>query len=317
MKTLKRILSNLPTPICGLALGIASLGWCWDNFDFLSGQGQFVGAMISSFILLAILFKFVKQPKLLIDDLKHPVVGSVVPTFAMCLMVISNAVGKVSLYIGDALWLFSVLIHVLFLITFVYHRAKEFSLHHMVPSWFVPPVGLIVADVAFSGSTILEPIAIITLNFGLLMYAILLPLMIYRILFCHQIPDDAKPTIAILAAPASLSLAGYLTVIENPSPVVIAILMGIALLMTLVIYMSFFHLLRLPFSYGYAAFTFPMVIGATALFKIADWMQYINMKSQYVNQIHNLACFELLIATGIVIYVASRYVYSFYEVKEV
>jgi len=317
MQNLKRILCNLPTPICGLALGIASLGWCWDYFDFLSGKGQFIGAFIASVILFAVFFKFVKQPKLLIGDLKHPIVGSVVPTFAMCLMVVSNALGKVSLFLGDTLWLLAVLIHVLFLVTFVFHRVKKFSLHHMVPSWFVPPVGLIVADVAFSGSKVLEPIAIITLNFGLLMYAVLLPLMIYRILFCHQIPDDAKPTIAILAAPASLSLAGYLTVIENPSPVVIAVLMGIALLMTLVIYMSFIHLLRLPFTYGYAAFTFPMVIGATALFKIADWMQYINMKSQYVNQIYNLACFELLIATGIVMYVAMRYVYSFYEVKEV
>ncbi|MCW1889915.1 hypothetical protein OK016_13235 [Vibrio chagasii] len=33
--------------------------------------------------------------------------------------------------------------------------------------------------------------------------------------------------------------------------------------------MAFFKLLRLPFSPGYAAFTFPIVIGATALFKIA------------------------------------------------
>lgn len=307
MKTLNRILSNLPTPVCGLALGIASLGWCWDNFDFLSGKGQFIGAVVASMILLAVLFKFIKQPKSLLNDLKHPVVGSVVPTFTMCTMVISNSLGQWNLYIGDALWLIAVLIHIIFLITFVYHRVQNYSLNHMVPSWFVPPVGLIVADVAFSGSTILEPIAIATLSFGLLMYAIFLPLMIYRILFCHQIPDDAKPTIAILAAPASLSLAGYLTVIDDPSPIVIAVLMGIALLMTLVIYMAFFHLLRLPFSYGYAAFTFPMVIGATALFKISDWMRYINMKPQYVEQIFNLACLELFIATLIVIYVCIRY----------
>ena len=315
MQTLKRTLCNLPTPICGLALGIASLGWCWDNFEFLSGRGQFIGALIASSILFAVLVKFIKRPKLLIDDLKHPVVGSVVPTFDMCLMVISNALGKIHLLLGDFLWVAAVLMHVLFMATFVYHRAKSFSLHHMVPSWFVPPVGLIVADVAFSGSSILEPIAILTLNFGLLMYAILLPLMLYRILFCHQIPDDAKPTIAILAAPASLSLAGYLTVVAVPSPVVIAVLMGIALLMKLLTYMAFFHLLRLPFSYGYAAFTFPMVIGATALFKISDWMRYMNMKSQYINQVHNLACFELFIATGIVIYVAARYVYSLCDVK--
>jgi tellurite resistance protein TehA-like permease len=94
--------------------------------------------------------------------------------------------------------------------------------------------------------------------------------MIYRLVFCESVPDAAKPTIAIMAAPASLSLAGYLTVTQDPSPVLVALLFGIAILMTVVIYAAFFHLLRLPFGPAYAAFIFPMVIGATALFKMAD-----------------------------------------------
>ena len=65
---------------------------------------------------------------------------------------------------------------------------------------------------------ILEPVAHATLVFGLLVYAVMLPLMVYRLIFSHEVPDAAKPTIAIMAAPASLSLAGYLTVTANPSP---------------------------------------------------------------------------------------------------
>ncbi|WP_218586918.1 hypothetical protein [Iodobacter fluviatilis] len=43
------------------------------------------------------------------------------------------------------------ILHMVFLATFIWHRAKDFEIHHMVPSWFVPPVGIIVADVAFPG----------------------------------------------------------------------------------------------------------------------------------------------------------------------
>lgn len=308
----KRKIAAAPTPMAGLALGIASLGWCWENALQLHGQGQLIGAGIA-FVLLSVLAgKFVLHPRLLWNDLAHPVVGSVVPTFAMALMVVSNGIGKTMPSVGEGLWLAAVAMHVVFLILFLYHRIPEFELHHLVPSWFVPPVGLIVADVAFSGSDSLRPLAEALLMFGLCAYAVMLPVMIYRLIFSHEVPDAAKPTIAILAAPASLSLAGYLTVSTAPSPVIIALLGGIAILMTFVIYTALFRLLRLPFSPAYAAFTFPLVISATALFKTAAWMGEQGVSQQYVNQVQTLATIELVIASLVVVYVAIRYL-SFYR----
>ncbi|WP_217540912.1 TDT family transporter [Vibrio metschnikovii] len=304
-----------PTPMAGLALGIASLGWSWENLANLQGYGQWLGAALASVLLIVLAFKFLLHHHLLRQDLAHPVVGSVVPTFAMACMVVSHSVGQFSPFFGDGLWLLAVLLHVIFLVSFVYHRAKAFELHHMVPSWFVPPVGIIVADVSFSGNPLLAPMAHVTLVFGMLAYAVMLPMMIYRFMFTHQVPDAAKPTLAILAAPASLSLAGYLTVTAEPSPVIIALLFGIAVLMTAIIYLAFTQLLRLPFSPGYAAFTFPMVIGATALFKTAHWMESLNIDPHYVQQIHALASFELIVATVVVGYVALRYLMFYFPAR--
>ncbi|ENF8749127.1 TDT family transporter [Vibrio fluvialis] len=308
IRTAKNKVMGAPTPMAGLALGIASLGWCWENAADLHGVGQWTGAALASVLLLILTVKFLCHGHLLRQDLAHPVVGSVVPTYAMATMVVSHSVGQFFPVAGDALWLMAVVLHVIFLASFVYHRAKAFELHHMVPSWFVPPVGIIVADVAFSGNPVLAPIAHGALLFGMLAYAVMLPVMIYRFMFTQEVPDAAKPTMAILAAPASLSMAGYLTVTATPSPVVIALLFGIAVLMTAIIYLAFTRLLRLPFSPGYAAFTFPMVIGATALFKMAHWMDSIGMAAQDVHQIHALAMVELLVATVVVSYVALRYV---------
>ncbi|MET2899306.1 TDT family transporter [Vibrio rotiferianus] len=297
-----------PTPMAGLALGIASLGWSWENFAELHGYGQWISAGIASVLLAILAVKFLFHNHLLRQDLAHPVVGSVVPTFAMGTMVVSNSLGHFFPVAGDVLWLVAVALHIVFLVSFLYHRAKDFELHHMVPSWFVPPVGIIVADVSFSGNPVLAPIAHGALIFGMVAYAVMLPMMIYRFMFTHEIPDAAKPTMAIMAAPASLSLAGYLTVTATPSPVIIALLFGIAVLMTAIIYLAFFKLLRLPFSPGYAAFTFPMVIGATALFKTANWMEANGLAAHYVQQVRGLAGIELIVATIVVTYVALQYI---------
>lgn len=313
IKTTKRKVAGAPTPMAGLALGIGSVLWCWENGATLHGYAQMTGAVIAALMLLVLITKFIFHPKLLWGDLSHHVVGSVVPTFAMALMVVSKAIGLyVSAQAGAYLWLFAVILHVIFLTLFIYHRACDFHLHHMVPSWFVPPIGIIVADVSFPGITELHPLANVLLIFGMLSYAVMLPMMIYRFMFRDEVPDAAKPTIAIMAAPASLSLAGYLTVTANPSPVVVALLAGIAVLMTAVIYLAFFRLLRLEFSPGYAAFTFPMAIGATALFKTAAWMKNYGFDAHYVAQVHGLATIELYVASIIIGYVAIRYL-AFYR----
>lgn len=299
-------LRAIPTPMGGLALGIASLGLCWENFMPAGGLFQLAGAAIASILLFGLLLKFIHAPQLLLQDLAHPVVGSVVPTMAMALMVVSKALSLFSLSLALTVWLLAIGLHLAFLATFVWHRARDFRLHHMVPSWFVPPVGIIVAAVSFPGGSMLW-LAQGLIVFGLVCYMLMLPLMMYRLVFASEVPDQAKPTLAILAAPASLALAGYLTVVQQPSPLLVGLLAGIAVLMTSVIYLFFLRLLRLPFSPGYAAFTFPMVIGATALYKLTTQMAVWGFASEYVSQLHAIANFELWISALVVSYVSWKY----------
>lgn len=306
--------AKLPSPMAGLALAIASLGWAFESMlPSLNGMGQLTGAIIASLLLMLLIGKFLLHPNILKDELSHPVIGSVIPTFAMALMVVSNVLGHYYANAGLALWLGAIFIHLIFLGAFIYFRAIDFKLEHMVPSWFVPPIGIIVAAVSFPASGYQWLVNAI-LGFGMLAYLVMLPLMLYRLIFCKAVPDAAKPTIAILAAPASLSLAGYLTVTEQPSIALVALLVSIAILMTSIIYLAFFHLLKLPFSPGYAAFTFPMVIGATALFKTSAWLGQFDQFNQLTMWINYLARFELVIATLVVVYVSLRYLIHYFPV---
>lgn len=298
---------GLPTPMAGLALGVASLGWCMENALPLQGFGQLTGAVIASCLLMLLVVRFAFHADTLVNDLRHPVLGSIVPTFAMAVMVISRALHDFVPTFSIVLWCLAVAAHLAALVAFLGYRSREAVMGNMVPSWFIPPVGIIVADVSFPGIPSLEWLADGLLIIGMSAYAVMLPMMMYRFIFHPEVPNAAKPTIAIMAAPASLSLAGYLTVIQEPSLLLVAILLGIALLMTIAIYFCFFKLLRLQFSPGYAAYTFPMAIGATALYKTANLVASFEGGAHYAEQIRMIAHAELIVATLVIGYVFVLY----------
>lgn len=293
--------------MAGLALGIGSLGWCMENALPLGGWGQIAGAAAAGALLILLCVRYVLHADTLLKDLAHPVVGSIVPTFAMALMVVSRALLDAAHDFAVALWCVAVAMHLLALAGFVFHRLREKILPNMVPSWFVPPVGIIVADVTFPGVDWLYPFAEVLLYIGMIAYAVMLPLMLYRLIFLEEVPNAAKPTIAIMAAPASLSLAGYLTVETDPNLLIVALLFGIAILMTVAIYFAFWKLLRLQFSPGYAAFTFPMAIGATALYKLSGLVSRFEGAAQYAQQLRILAHIELAVAAAVIAYVFVLY----------
>lgn len=306
----KQLFSNVPTALGGLALGVASLGWCWENALDLKGNGQLIGALVAAFLLILLMAKFILFPRIIKEDLQHHVTGSVIPTFAMGWMVVANNLAQTHLVVAQGIWSTAILIHFIFLSIFIFYRAKYFRFEHMLPSWFIPPVGIVVAVVTFPGGT-LKPLAEWLMNFGLIAYAILLPIMLARLIFGDPIKEAEKPTIAILAAPASLCLAGYLTITAQPSILIVSILAVLALAMTAFIYIMFIKLLQLPFSPAFSAFTFPLVIGATALFKTNVFLLSQNVNPIITNVLGTLANIELLVATAMVTYVCVRYCWHF------
>lgn len=309
LSTVSQRFRNLPTPMAGLALGIGGLGMCIDAAFHLGGRFEIFSMSLAGALLLALCIRFVMHYETLKADLKHPVIGSVAPTFAMALMIFGHGVHNFFPMLGTAIWLLAIALHVFFLVKFIRYRRREFSLHHMVPSWFVPPVGIAVAAVAWPGQAgdwTYWP-AWLCMAFALACYAVMMPLMFYRLMFRQTIPEGAQPTIAILAAPASLTLAAYLNVAINPSPLLVIVLLGLALTMTLIVYGAFIHLLRLPFSPGYAAFTFPMAIGATALYKVEAIFVHWQLPTTMIDQVDVLGRIELGIATIVISYVAVRY----------
>lgn len=320
---------HIPTPIGGLALGVASLGWALENVfaasnqDAWAGYCQWFGAALGSLFLCLLILKVLVCPTGIWQDLRDPVVGASLPGASMALMVIANSIGQFYPDFGIDLWIFAIGLHLLLMVLFVARQAPVFGLDCVNPGWFVPFVGVITACVAYPKSLyfglealqqgfetdmdIYLRLATALLWWGLACYAILLPWIMYRLIWGAHLTPVAMPSVAVLAAPGSLALAGYLTISPHPSPLIVSLLFGIASLMTVSVYTSFIKLLRLPFTPGFSAFTFPLVISATALFKLSHWIKSLGMQDSYVNAIQTYAKFELAIAFLIVCYVSYKY----------
>ncbi|TKB48571.1 TDT family transporter [Ferrimonas sediminicola] len=294
--------------MAGLALGIASLGLCLEQRLEANLWIQLGCAAVAGALWLMLSLKFLMHPALVRSEIACPLVGSVLPTYAMAAMILSKSLGLFSAASATALWLGAVSLHLLLMAMFLYHRLTERRLGLMLPSWFVPPVGIIVAALTCPSDSLL-PLARGLMWFGMLNYALLLPLMLYRLLFRRWQDPRGYPTFAIMAAPASLSLAGYLAVIHRPDATIIELLLPLAMVMTTLVYLAMLRLLRLPFSPGYAAFTFPLVISATALYQVVH--KAADLTGNAWEMLNSLADLELILATLMVGYVAIRYLHHY------
>ncbi|KKN26407.1 hypothetical protein LCGC14_0875100 [marine sediment metagenome] len=293
-------IGKIPANLAGLGLGVACLGTVFLNFNILFA---YILSGIAVIILCIYLLKIVINISAFKNDLQHPLFSAIIPTFTMGMMTLSTSLGRMLFEAGRIMWILAVIFHILLLINFLRNILKEFQFQNILPSYFIPPVGIVVACV--SGGIFNFPFICETLfYFGFISYFITLTLVILR-LRLGNIPIPKKPTLAILAAPASLCLAGYLSLSSVPNPVIISILVPLSIIMTITVYVMFFKLLRIPFNPGYSAYTFPMAISAVAMLKFTDYLK--NLGNTWSIIIEIFAIFEVYIATVIVVYVGIRY----------
>lgn len=301
-------LAKYPTPIAGLTLGMLGISAYW-QIIFHNNYTTHIITLITSILVILLIspliIRLLIHPKTLVSDLQHPTIGSVIPTLTMTLMMLSHLLG-LNYYISVILWLVAIIIHVIFLICFTYYNVKNFNFSNLIPSWYVPPIGLVVACLTVPNANFLA-LAHVILWFGLIAYFIMLPVMLYRLSLGELIADEKKPTLAILAAPASLTLAGYLTISIHVNPLLVVALFGIAITMTLFVYLMLFHLLKLPFSPAYSAFTFPTAISATASLKFSLWTKSIPLFQMYFIHLYIFSLLEGIVSTLIILYVLQHY----------
>lgn len=296
MKSFKNIFKTLPVALTGLALGVSGISGALStifNPIFL-----YIGNTLSLLLLLPIIIKNILHFDVFKEELKHPTLGSFIPTLDMALMNFSVVLYDLSPSLGKGLWLSCIFLHIIFAISFIYHRFNSWNIHHMIPSWFVPPIGIVVACTT-SNLMNMPTLTHIIFYIGFIFYIIMLPIMLYRIIFIERIDDARLPTFAIMAAPPNLCLAGYLVAFAHPNPIIVNFLFPLGLFMTALIYIAMFKIFKLKFTPIYASFTFPLAISSTAIIKYSNFISLTDITRGIFW--YNFACITTGLATILIL----------------
>lgn len=296
---------SVPPSQAGLALGMIGLGHAWALYIPEIGQTirPYMAGM-GALLLLPVLVKYLSNYSRFITDIRHPLRGSLMAPMSMALLILSDYLAVISPIIAYPIWFAALLLHLSMMTLFFTFQLLNFKMSNIVPSWFLYPVGVISSSLAgtqFGHTLFSETLVMVCIT----IYFFMLPLVLYRLVFEGMLPKQAKPTLAIMAAPVNLTLATYLVNFSEPDPILTGALAGIAITMTLLIYLCYIRLMRLKFQPSIAAVTFPSVISAIAMHRLTNFFG-----SEYPQWywLHNFGLFELSVATGLVLWVTLGYV---------
>lgn len=296
---------NVPPSQAALALGLIGLGQAWALY--LPQIGLMLRpymVVAGAILLLPVLARYLTSYSTFMRDIRDPLSGSLMAPMSMALLILCDYLALISPLIAYPIWAVALLLHCTMMVLFFGFQLLNFRMAHIVPSWFLYPVGLISSSLAGTqfGHTLFSE-TLVTICIGI--YFFMLPLVLYRLVFEGMLPRRARPTLAIMAAPINLTLASYLVNFPHPDPILTGALAGIAITMTLLIYLCYFRLMKLKFQPSIAAVTFPSVISAIAMHRLTTFFQY---EFPQWHWLHKFGLFELTIASGLVLWVSVGYI---------
>ncbi|TCP68587.1 TDT family transporter [Baia soyae] len=291
-------LHYIPIPISGLILALFSVAKL--QLSFHTNWLAYIMMALGSIFLVGMLCKIFFTPKQVLDDLKNPMIAAVSPTFTMALMVLCSFFMEQSV-LWKMIWGIAVIVHFVLMITFIYRfvMQSKVTMRHIYPSWFILYIGM--AIIPLTAGNLVSSITTVIFWASMVFYLILLPLVLIRIFVMRDLELPALPLITILCAPGSLLLAAYLAHFSTKSLGLVWTLLILSQALYVSVLWQLPKLLRLSFYPSYAAFTFPLVICATALTHTLKYVGYHGILG------HAFSIMETTIASGMVMYVAIRY----------
>lgn len=300
-ENLKQKLENMPIAIVAISLGFMSISTALVDFN-ISWVRHF--AVLFAIICIGlIMLKYIVYPKKVLEEIKHPILGSIYPTISMTLMVISVYMIQFNKMLGQGLWLFGLILHILISILFFMERFKSFKIIDLIPSWFIPTVGIGIAAVT-SKPMQLPVISKLVFYYSLFMFIVVGILMIYRLTFMDKLKGPKRPTLMIIAAPASICLAGYIAISDAPNKMFINALALLAYVTTLGGYILIPKLIKAKPLPALAPLTFPLAIGVIASQRYVKYLGKVESSMQGLARI--ILYVQLIIAIAVIGYVVFR-----------
>ena len=266
-------LERIPVPCVATFLSFLTLGNVYGGLGFV--WLRYLIMALGTIFMICYILKIAMFSKTFLSEYDQTIPASLYGAFSMVLMVLGSFYYEMGLPFGKIIWFIGVAIHCVHIIIFTIKHTfgkvllpKNFI--NMMPSWFVTYNGWMVACVT-GGKMNAGPILKFITIYGCIIYIVLLPFMIWRLLNV-EIKNAAYHTMAVLLAPCSLCVVSLINVNGQNNGILLSF-MYICVLASLA-----FILFKLPdfFSFdfypGFAGLTFPMAIGVVASQKMAGYL---------------------------------------------
>lgn len=305
-------LERLPVPILPTFVGVATLGNVYNGLGY--PIIRHISILAAAFVLLIYILKICKFPDVVIKEYKMVIPSSLYAGYSMITMILGSYVYDFSPGIGKFLWALGLTIHACHILVFTYRNViKTRVVDTFVPTWFVTYNGIMVSCVI--GGAMNEP-AILTVvtYYGIAIYFILIPLLIYRLIKVELKPAMLH-TMAVVLAPCSLCVVSYLNVIENPNSTLLYILYACVLASVAFIIIKLPKFFSVDFNPGFAALTFPMAIGVVASTKMVAYFAGLGNES-LASTFTQVMGIQLYLTTMIIGYVVLNFIIMTLRLKK-
>lgn len=296
-------LERIPVPLLPTMAGALTLSNVYGGMGYVWVRHFFMWVTVA--VLIAYIIKIVRYPGTCINEYKQVVPCSLYAGFSMCVMILGSYFYEMGWGFGKPMWALGICIHAVHILVFTYRNVIcERNIDTFIPSWFATYNGILVGCVVGGIMNEADKLKYIVF-YGITVYAIIVPIMVWRL-----IKFDVKPAMyhaqAVILAPCSLCLVGAI----NVTPWMPTWLFNI--LYVCVIISLIFVILLLPkaFAYdfypGYAGITFPMAIGIVASNKFAGFLTEHGSEA-LAGKITQIAGIQLYLTTFIVGFVLMKF----------
>lgn len=298
------LLKKTPLPFCGVALGLAALGNLLSTYPNGAIIKNVCGAL-SALILIWLFVKFVINFKAFAEEIKNPIMGSIIGTYCMALMILGGYKWP-NAEVGKIIWFIGLILHVILIIYFTKEFVFKFGIKKVFTSWYIVYVGIVAMNINCADFGMQE-LGKIVFWFGFASTLVLLVLVTYRYLIIKDFMPPAIPLFCIYTAPVSLCLAGYMNTFTPPEPSLIYFMLILSLLIYVIVLINLPRFLAMPFYPSYAAFTFPFVISAVAV-KLTTAKFLTSSNPALANTTKMIFTVQTWIAAVLVAYALARYI---------
>ena len=267
---------RMPVPVLPTFVGALTLS------NVYSGMGyvwiRHLTMWTATVVLLLYIIKIIKYPKTCLSEYQTVVPCSLYAGFTMVMMILGSYYFDYAPGFGKALWSIGLAVHAVHILVFTFRNViKERNINTFVPSWFVTYNGIMVSCVvggAMNAGSILKYVV----YYGIVIYFILIPIMIWR-LITVEVKPPVYHTMAVVLAPCSLCVVSYLNVIKNPNQILIFILYACVLASLAFVIIKVPKFFSFSFAPGFAGMTFPMAIGIVATNKMTEYLTVSGQES--------------------------------------